>query len=59
MRICGDYKVTVNRAAKPDGYPLPKIEDSFALLAGGQIFSKLDLAQACQQIELDRTQKIC
>ena len=23
VRICGDYRLTVNRAAKPDTYPLP------------------------------------
>ena len=46
VRICGDYKMTVNQAAKIDSYPLPKINDLFASLAGGQTFSKLDLAIA-------------
>ena len=36
----------VNQAAKTDSYPLPKINDLFASLAGGQTFSKLDLANA-------------
>ena len=36
MRICGDYKVTVNRAAKLDRYPIPKIEDLFATLSHGE-----------------------
>lgn len=44
VRICGDYKLTMNQAAKVDSYPLPKINDLFASLAGGQSFSKLDLA---------------
>ena len=43
---CGDYKVTVNRAAKVDKYSLPLIDDLFASLAGGKIFSKLDLSHA-------------
>ena len=47
IRICGDYKLTVNRAAKVDTYPLPRIDDLFATLAGGKAFSKLDLAHAC------------
>ena len=48
FRICGDYKVTVNLALDVDQYPLPKPEDLFAMLAGGQKFSKLDLSQAYQ-----------
>ena len=53
VRICGDYKVTVNRVAKLDKYPIPKIDDMFTSLSGGQRFSKLDLSHAYQQIELD------
>ena len=30
VRICGDYKLTVNQAARVDSYPLPKINDLFA-----------------------------
>ena len=32
IRICGDYKVTVNQALKLDNYPIPKPEDLFATL---------------------------
>ena len=53
IRICGDYKLTVNQAAKVDTHPLPLIDDLFASLAGGIFFSKLDLAHAYQQIVLD------
>ena len=44
VRVCGDYKVTVNQAAKPDSYPLHRIDDLFTVLTGGKIFSKLNLA---------------
>ncbi len=27
VRLCGDFKVTVNRVAKLDRYPVPKVED--------------------------------
>ena len=57
IRICGDYKITVNKAAKPYVYPLPRVEDLFATLAGGKTFTKLDLAHAYQQIPLEESSK--
>ena len=53
VHICGDYKVTVNQAALPIFYPLPKVNDLLATLAGGETFTKLDLAHAYQQVLLD------
>ena len=38
VHICRDYKLTVNQAAKTDSFPLPRIDDLFASLAGGQAF---------------------
>ena len=57
FRICGDYKVTVNQDLDVDQYPLPKPEELFTSLAGGQHFSKLDLSQAYQQLLLDEDSK--
>ena len=57
MHLCGDYKVTVNRVLTPDDYPLPRIEDIFAALQGGKLFSKLDLSQVYQQLPLDPDSK--
>ena len=57
VRLCGDYKVTVNQAIKADSYPLPRTEDILASLAGGQSFTKLDLAHAYQQLPLDEASK--
>ena len=53
IRVCGDYKQTVNRAAPVDAYPIPNTVDQLATLAGGEKFTKLDLSQAYQQLELD------
>ena len=57
VRICGDYKLSVNQASKVDSYPLPRIDDLFASLAGVKTFMKLDLANAYQQIPLDDQSK--
>jgi transposase InsO family protein len=53
IRLCGDYKVTINRAAVADQYAMPKAEDIFARLAGGKTFSKLDFSEAYAQLVLD------
>ena len=57
IRICGDYKLTVNNAALRDTYPIPRLEDLFSSLAGGVIFSKLDMSQAYAQLCLDDQSK--
>ena len=38
VRICGDFRVSVNPALKLDRYPIPKVEDLLATLAGGKSF---------------------
>ena len=54
VRICGDYKVTINQHLKIDHYPMPKAEDIFSTLNGGEKFTKLDLSQAYLQLPLDK-----
>ena len=57
VRICGDFKVTVNPVLEIDRYPLPRTEDIFASLSQGQMFSKIDLKDAYLQIEVDDSTK--
>ena len=57
LRVCGDYKVTINQCVEKKVYPLPTTEDLFAQIAGGQFFSKLDMSQAYQQLALDEDSK--
>ena len=40
-------------------YPLPRIEDLFASLAGGQIFSKLNLSHVYLQVPLTEESQKC
>ena len=56
-RICGDYKATINQVSKLESYPLPKIEDLFSALEGGEEFTKLDLSQAYLQLPLSEDSK--
>ena len=57
VRLCGDFKVTVNPALNIDRYPLPRIEDILATLGGSTVFSKIDLQLAYLQMELDDASK--
>ena len=52
IRLCGDYKVTINPVLEVDQYPLPKPDNIFATLATGKFFSKIDLTHAHQQMKL-------
>ncbi|XP_060073916.1 uncharacterized protein K02A2.6-like [Ylistrum balloti] len=53
VRICGDFKITINPVLEVPEYPLPTSEELFTKLNGGQKFSKLDLTQAYNQVLLD------
>ena len=58
VRICGDYKMTVNKVSKLDNYPIPcKSEDVHVTLNGNQQFTKLDMSQAYQQLMLSEESK--
>ena len=54
IRQCGDYKITINQASKPDAYPIPRIDDLYATLGGGKTYTKLDMSNAYQQLVLDQ-----
>lgn len=54
IRICMDCKVTINRMLRTEHYPLPKIEDIFALLSHARVFCVLDLKGAYQQVVVSK-----
>ena len=56
-RVCGDYKLTVNKVSKLDAYPIPKLDDLYTKLAGGQTFTELDLTHAYEQMLFDDDSK--
>ncbi|KAK8771294.1 hypothetical protein V5799_025462 [Amblyomma americanum] len=53
LRVCGDFRMTVNAATVMEQYPLPRVDDIFAKLNGGEVFTTLDLRQAYNQLPLD------
>ena len=52
IRVCGDYSVSVNTQLEPHRHPLPIPEDLIRKLGGGYGFTKVDLADAFNQIKL-------
>lgn len=60
LRICGDYKVTLNKYLCDFKYPLPRIDEIFVSLQGGEVYTKLDLSNAYNQLVLDeKSQMLC
>ena len=57
IRLCGDYKLTVNKEATPDIYPLPGVEDILPRWQKENGIPKLDLAHAYNQLHLDDESK--
>ena len=57
IRICADFKVSVNPQINRDRYPIPRIEDIFYKLQGGTVFTKIDLIDAYLQVELSENSK--
>ncbi|XP_058033127.1 uncharacterized protein K02A2.6-like, partial [Ahaetulla prasina] len=53
VRICADYKATLNKALQKSAYPVPVVQHLLHSLGQGQVFAKLDLAQAYQQLPVD------
>ena len=54
VRICGDFKQTVNPVLQIDKYPIPNIDDLYSKVSGGRHFTRLDLSDAYLQVTLDK-----
>lgn len=60
FRICGDYKVTINKYLKDFNHPIPTADEIFRKMAGSKYFFKLDLRSAYNQLELDEdSSRLC
>ena len=60
IRLCGDYKVTLNPQLQVAQHPLPNPTEMFSCLGNSKVFSKLDLKHAFQQLLMDKkSQELC
>lgn len=57
IRLCVDYKQTVNPQLKNDSYPSPTPEEAFSAVAGCKFYTILDLKKAYNQVDLDESSK--
>ena len=53
VRLCVDYR-KVNELVKPDGFPLPRVQDCLDAVAGSKWFSTFDLTSGYYQIPLKK-----
>ena len=60
VRLCGDYKITVNPNIIVAQHPLPNVNHMIAFFANCTIFTKIDLRHAFNQLVMDEvSQEIC
>lgn len=52
IRICGNYKITVNPQIQENHHPIPYIEDLINEMSGCKFFSSIDLSGAFLQLQL-------
>ncbi|CAB0003751.1 unnamed protein product [Nesidiocoris tenuis] len=54
VRVCGDFRITLNPVLVGTEYPLPRIDHIYAEVGNSAYFSKIDLREAFQQYLLDK-----
>ena len=58
VRICGDYKSTLNRSLVLHDYPIPNTEECFHEMVGGVKFSIVDISKAYNNLMLRESDQI-
>ena len=58
LRICGDYKSTLNKVLETREYPLPTLEDCFSSVSGSTIFTVIDIKQAYNNLMIRESDQI-
>lgn len=50
IRVCADYRVTVNKVLEDVNHPIPRIKELFVALQGGVKFMVFDMSKAYNQL---------
>ena len=58
VRLCGDYKRSLNPNIDTAVYPLPVIEDCLWNVRGGELFTKLDIKAAYNHVPVREEDQI-
>ncbi len=58
IRICGDYKSTINKCLATKQYPIPSLEECLYAIRGGELFTVIDIAKAYNNLELKDSDKM-
>ncbi|XP_029159162.1 uncharacterized protein LOC114931347 [Nylanderia fulva] len=57
VRICGNFKLTINPWLIIDRHPLPLIDEIFAAVRNGKTYSQIDLTHAYMQIPVEESSR--
>ena len=52
VRVCGDYTRTLNKVLHEKHHPLPTFEECMSKVVGGQKWTKIDIRQAYNHLEI-------
>ncbi|CAB0009028.1 unnamed protein product, partial [Nesidiocoris tenuis] len=57
LRICADFKVTLNKYSQPNVHPMPNLEEILSKIGSGEKYSIIDLKDAYLQLVVDDESK--
>ena len=53
VRLCGDYKSSVNKALRPHSLQISNVNHLLSTLSSGNIFLRIDLAKTYLKLSVD------
>lgn len=58
IRLCADFKTTINKYLVNDKYPIPRIDEIFSKMSKGKYFTTLDICKAYLHLEMDESSSL-